>query len=132
VEFLEILLLLVPHAVLLLVGWEVVRAAGRRPLTTAALIAVAVAAGTGAIWFAAAAGYSPPTRGSGPVPFGWPPVCFGVGVVLVILGFPALLLVPDAAVRGPKAAAGPFLFAYWFACVVFAMVLQSWLTGQVK
>jgi hypothetical protein len=132
VDYLLVLLMLLPHGVLLLAGWGVVRAAGRRPLTTAALIAVAVAVGIGAIWLAAAAGYSPPTRATGPVPLGWPSVGFGVGVVLVILGFPALLLVPDAAVRGPKASAGPFLFAYWFACMVFAMVLQSWLTGQVK
>ena len=126
-------------ALILLVGYAVVRLARRWPWATLTLLLALLAVAAGALGYAAQDGFSvrPDSR---KMEFGsevgrW---CFAVGGVLMILGFPALPLVAIA--RAPNGAGtGPVggqwvvvLFGYFMACALFSMVLYSWLTGIVK
>jgi hypothetical protein len=126
-------------ALVLLVGYAVVRLARRRPWATLTLLLALIGLGTGALIYAGQDGsrVDPISR---KMEFGsllgrW---CFGVGGVLLILGIPALPLVIIARERN-GADTGPVggqwagvLFGYFIACGVFSAVLYSLLTGIVK
>jgi hypothetical protein len=122
-----------------LVGYAVIRLAGRWPRATLALLLVAVAAGAGALGYARFDGFDVPLdtrRMTFRSEAGrW---CFDAGWVAVILGVPALPLVAVARARngeriGPAGAQWVVVvFGYFMGCAVWGMVLYSWLTGIAR
>jgi hypothetical protein len=135
----QLLTALARIALVPLVGYAVVRSARRWPGGTSVLLLALLAAGAGALGYAARDGFgvSPDTR---KMEFRsetgrW---CYAAGGVVTILGGPALPLVVIArarngADRGPVGVQWVFvLYGYFMACLFVSMVLYSWLTGIVK
>lgn len=138
-ELASVLASLASIALVPLIGFAVVCLARRRPWTAAALVGVAVAAGAGAVGYAASEGYGyRPDVGRVEFVSEAGRRAFGVGMALLTLGCPAWLLVLAARTRN-GATLGPrgyqwvvALYGYWMACLICSMVLYSWLTGHVK
>jgi hypothetical protein len=115
-----LLAILLVSAFTLLIGFAVWHAARRRPRAVTVFIGVAVAAGLAAIGYAGWLADADQVAGG----------CFGVGLLLVVLGCPAWLLVgpgrtPDGT---PLRPAGPrqvakVLFGYLAACWLLAFGL---------
>lgn len=133
-EYLDLLLQLLPHVIIVVIGFGLLHFARRQPRASAVLVAAVVALGLAAVWHAADVGYGyRPALGR--VVFGSATahLCFSVGSTLLVLAVPACWLLLVAVVRPEKKGHdGWFVGQYWFVCVVFAMVLFSWLTGYVK
>ena len=111
-----LLALLLPSAVILLVGLAVQRAARRRPRAAAIAVGATVAAGLGAIGYAGLGADADLSAGR------W----LAVGLALVVLGGLAALLVPAAGARGGPAATAASvkrLFGYLAACWLLATAL---------
>jgi hypothetical protein len=110
-----LLVLALPLALAMLVGFPVLVLAGRRPRVASAVIAGAVATGLGAIGYVAAS-----DGGSGAR------VVLGVGLGLVVLGCPAPMLIAAARTRPSPAGAawwGVTLLVYTAACYLLALAL---------
>jgi hypothetical protein len=108
-DFLLAMASLLTFAIYPLLAFAVIWVARRRPWTMAIAIGIAVACGTGAIWYAAQEGFGYQWA-SGRVEFGSDEGrhSFEIGFVLVVLGCPAWLLVAAARIkngdsRGPRA-----------------------------
>lgn len=138
-ELLRVLLGLLGVAFIPLTGFAVVCLARRRPGLAAALLGGVVAAGAGAVWYAATSGYAyQPALGrvefASEAASNW----FAFGLVVLTLGCPAWLLVvvariPNGTTVGPRGVQWVMvLFGYWMACLICSIALHSWLTGHSK
>jgi hypothetical protein len=138
-ELLLVLVGLLGIAFIPLTGFVVVCLARRRPWLAAALLGSVVAAGAGAVWYAAELGYGYRSdvrrvEFDSEAARNW----FTIGYVFLTLGCPAWLLVIVARIRN-GATVGPqgvqwvaVLFGYWMACLVSGGALYQWLTGLIK
>jgi hypothetical protein len=113
-----LLVIFLLSAFILLVGFAVFRAARHRPRTVSAFIGVVVAAGFGTVAYVALAAEAD----LGAVR------CLAVGLVLIILGCPAWVLVsPHGAASDPGsmglAEVAKLLFGYLAACWLFGLAL---------
>jgi len=103
---------------ILLVGLAVFHAARRRPRTVSALIGVVVASGLGMVAYVGLAAEADLAAAR----------CLAIGLTLIILGFPAwVLVVPYGRASEPSprglAEVGSLLFGYLAACWLFGLAL---------
>jgi hypothetical protein len=129
VNRLALLVFVLSQVAIVLIGLAVLRAARTRPRTIAAALSVLIVAGLAGVWFGSEAIANDPES--------WPGWYRG-GLALVVLGCPALLLVPIACAPneagvGPRGAKewAQAAFGYLVACwlIVLALGVLAFLTA---